>query len=370
MISNNLESALAEAGSSHDFRSGMIDLLREAEAQSRDPELFRERVRWPLIQALIGQGGIHRLKLTNGLLFDLSLDSRIEKAALLSADPHLDHIWEPQTTRLLIALSAGASNVLIGGAYIGDQALPLAQHLRANSSMAVVHAFEPMLDTYNKLLHNIDINGLSNIRAHPHALWDCDGMELLLSGEPALAGAVPLAEMSGQSGSTASSVKIDSYVCREHLDRVDVIMLDTEGGEECALHGAMRLLSRPATASPHLIFEIHRNYVDWSNGLHQTAIVSMLLSLGYQVYAIRDYHANISTQGQAIEVIPVDRVYLDGPPHGFNLLASKDPDLIEKYGLRVVNEVSPKYLRGKDPALHAPLPGAFLRTGSDQVFNE
>lgn len=369
-MSNNLESALAEAGSSDDFRSGMIDLLRKAEAQSRDPELFRERVRWPLLQALIGQGGIHRLKLKNGLLFDLSLDSRIEKAALLSTDPHLDHIWEPQTTRLLIALSAGASNVLIGGAYIGDQALPLAQHLRANSPVAVVHAFEPMIDTYNKLLRNIDINGLSNIRPHQHALWDCDGMELLLSGEPALAGAAPLAQMSVHTGNTASSVTIDSYVRREQLDQVDVIMLDTEGGEECALRGAKHLLSRPATASPDLIFEIHRFYVDWSNGLHQTAVVSMLLSFGYQVYAVRDYHANLSTQGQAIEVIPVDRVYLDGPPHGFNLLASKDPDLIEKYDLRVVYDVSPKYLPGKDPALHAPLPGAFLNTRSEQAFNE
>lgn len=365
MMSNSLESALAEAASSDDFRSGMVDLLRKAEAQSRDPELFRERVRWPLLQALIGQGGTHRLSLKNGLLFDLSLDSRIEKAALLSADQHPDHIWEPQTTRLLIALSAGASNVLVGGAYIGDHALPLAYSLREASPTAVVHAFEPMPDTYNKLRHNIAINSLPNIRSHPYALWDCDGMDLLLNGEPALAGAVPVAESAQPIGSIATSIKIDSYVHREQLERVDVIMLDTEGGEESALRGAVHLLSRPATASPDLIFEIHRNYVDWSSGLGRTAIVSWLLDLGYKVYAIRDYHANISTHGQSIEVIPVDRVYLDGPPHGFNLLASKDPDLIEKYGLMVVYDVSPKYLQSKDPALHAPLHGALGNTRSE-----
>ena len=355
MLSNALESALAEVGAFEEIRLGIMDLLRKAEAQSRDPELFRERVRWPLLQALIGEEGTHRLQLLNGLVFDLSLDSRIEKAALLSADLHPDHIWEPQTTRLLIALSAGASNGVVGGAYIGDQVLPLAHQLRQDTPMAVVHAFEPMVDPYNKLRNNIAINSLANIRAHRHALWDCDDMDLLLDGEPAMAGAVPLAEPTGHSGSITSSVKIDSYVRREQLDRVDVIMLDTEGGEERALRGAMQLLSLPATAAPDLIFEIHRHYVDWSNGLEGTAVVSMLLSLGYKVYAIRDYHANIATQDLVIEVIPADRVYLDGPPHGFNLLASKDPDLIDRYGLRAVQDVSPKYLKGKDPALHSPL---------------
>jgi len=227
-----------------------------------------------------------------------------------------------------------------------------------------------MANTYNKLLHNISINGLCNIKAHQQALWDSDGMDLLLNGEPALAGAVPLAEPKAHNGNIATSVRVDTYVRRQVLDQVDVIMLDTEGGEERALLGAMPLLTLPTIASPDLIFEIHRNYVDWSQGLDETAVVSMLLSTGYKVYAIRDYHANVSTRNQPIEVIPSDRVYLDGPPHGFNLLASKDPDLIDKYGLIVVHDVSPKYLQGKDPALHAPLNHAFSSTTTKPAFND
>jgi hypothetical protein len=53
----------------------------------------------------------------------------------------------------------------------------------------------------------------------------------------------------------------------------------------------------------------------------------------------------------------VDRVYLEGPPHGFNMLATKDRDLVGRLGLRIVENVSPKLLLDKDPALHHPLGG-------------
>jgi hypothetical protein len=59
-------------------------------------------------------------------------------------------------------------------------------------------------------------------------------------------------------------------------------------------------------------------------------------------------------ENRPIEIIPVDRVYLEGPPHGFNVLATTDSDLINRYGLRIVEDVSPKLLLHKDPALHHP----------------
>jgi hypothetical protein len=134
-----------------------------------------------------------------------------------------------------------------------------------------------------------------------------------------------------------------------------LIMLDTEGGEENALLGARETIARD---SPNIVFEIHRNFVDWSGGLEKTSIVSLLTSQGYDVFAIRDFHSNYPMANEPIEVIPIDRVYLEGPPHGFNTLATKDANLIERLGLRIVNDVSPKLLLDRDPALHLPLSAA------------
>jgi len=124
--------------------------------------------------------------------------------------------------------------------------------------------------------------------------------------------------------------------------------LDTEGGETKALYGAAKTLE---ASSPHVVFEIHRQFVDWSDGLENTDVVRFLTSRGYSAYAIRDFHDNYPMTGRPIEVIPMDKVYLEGPPHGFNMLASKH-DVIQRLGLRVVESVSPKLLLDKDPALH------------------
>jgi hypothetical protein len=106
---------------------------------------------------------------------------------------------------------------------------------------------------------------------------------------------------------------------------------------------------------PNLVFEIHRNFVDWTAGLEKASVVKFLSELGYEVFAIRDFHNNYPMKTRPIEIIPIDRVYLEGPPHGFNALATRDSTLVERLGLRLVEDVSPKLLLHKNPALHDPI---------------
>jgi len=128
-------------------------------------------------------------------------------------------------------------------------------------------------------------------------------------------------------------------------------MLDTEGGEENALLGAQQTLSRD---QPNIVFEIHRNFVDWSAGLEQTSVVKLLKSHGYDLFAIRDFHNNFPMAEYPVEIVPVATVYLEGPPHGFNVLATRDMSLVDRLELKIVENVSPKLLLEKDPALHFP----------------
>lgn len=341
-----LAPAVAAAGKDERLRNAIFDALRQAEIEADDPAAFRERVRWPLILALLSEARTHRIVLLNGLVFEVSPDSRIEKALLLSTEAHPDHVWEPQTTRLLTALAAGARNVIVGGAYIGDHVAFIA---RAVAGTGTVHAFEPSGHSFDRLLHHLQINNLDNVVAHRLGLWDISDVALQLEGDLALGSSVPMIDPER----AFNSVSIDDYVRSQDLAAVELIMLDTEGGEENSLVGARETIAR---LSPNIVFEIHRNFVDWTGGLENTSIVRLLTSQGYEVFAIRDFHNNYPMAGTPIEVIPVDQVYLEGPPHGFNTLATRDPDLIDRLGLRVVKGVSPKLLLGRDPALHLPLP--------------
>ena len=342
-----LAHALASLGKDERVRGLIFDALREAELEAEDPAAFREQVRWPLILALLTDVESHRVVLENGAIFDVRPDSRIEKALLLSSVAHPDHVWEPQTTRLLTTLARDATNVIIGGAYIGDQTVLIAHAMPGGR----VHAFEPMKHAFERLLHHLQINDLDNVVAHRLGLWSTSNASLQLDGHLALASSIAVAAGQNASAETAESLAIDDYVRSQDLSRVELIMLDTEGGEENALMGAQQTIARD---QPNLIFEIHRNFVDWTAGLEKTSVVRFLTSQGYDVFAIRDFHNNYPMRAYPIEIVPVTTVYLEGPAHGFNLLATRDDTLVKRLDLRIVENVSPKLLLEKDPALHFP----------------
>jgi FkbM family methyltransferase len=349
---NLLVPALSAAGKNERLRNAIFDALRQAENEANDPALFREQVRWPIILSLLSEVEAHRVVLENGLIFEVSPDSRIEKALLLSTEAHPDHVWEPQTTKLLMALAERASNVVVGGAYIGDHVVFIARVTSETTPPGTVHAFEPFQPSFDRLLHHLRINNLSNVIAHRLGLWKSSNVALQLEGDLALASSAPVVDQHGEVVRAVTSISIDDYVLSRQLPSVELIMLDTEGGEENALLGARETIARN---SPNIVFEIHRNFVDWTGGLEKTSIVSSLTSQGYEVFAIRDFHSNYPMAKQPIEIIPVQEVYLEGPPHGFNVLATKDGNLIGRLGLKIVKNVSPKLLLAKDPALHLPV---------------
>jgi hypothetical protein len=135
-------------------------------------------------------------------------------------------------------------------------------------------------------------------------------------------------------------------------------MLDIEGAELAALKGARAYLGQPPGVAPAVIFEVHRHYVDWSNGLGNTEITRFLKDFGYALFAVRDYQSNVPMADQPIELIRPEHTYLDGPPHGFNMLAVKDEAVLDARQFRFCTGVSPKLLAHRDPQLHQPLAAA------------
>jgi hypothetical protein len=197
------------------------------------------------------------------------------------------------------------------------------------------------------LERNAALNGLDNVRVNAIGLWSDSVSRLRFVGSDALAGMVAADD-------GVPAITIDDYAKSAGIARVGLIMLDLEGGELHVLRGAARVLSDHA---PHVVFEIHRSYVDWSAGLHNTEIVQYLGSFGYTLFAVRDFQSNYDLGGRPIELVPVETAYLEGPPHGFNVLALKDAAVIENDAFRITPNVSPKLLLHRDPKLHHPAGG-------------
>jgi FkbM family methyltransferase len=350
---SRLEDALAAVGADVSLRERMIRLCQDIETQLARLDFdVREQVTGPIVDALHRDVGLLEKRLGTGLVFHFQYGGKIARDFVMSADAEPDHVWEPQTTKLLLHLAERARTIVVAGAYAGDQALLLAQKLR--SAGGVCHCFEPDLRQLEILAQNARTNGLDKYMVlNGVGLWDSEDAALRLVGDGEL-GRPEQAETTGQ-GTCIPTTTVNAYGARHGLDSIDVVMLDVEGGEHAILRGASHYLSQPPGKAPIVIFEIHRAYVDWSAGLDNTDIGRLLRQHGYRLYAVRDYQSNVPMAGQPIELVESAGAYLEGPPHGFNMLAVKDERLVQGPLFRICSGVSPKLLRHRDPRLHKPL---------------
>jgi FkbM family methyltransferase len=345
--------ALSRIGGTEEWRQAFIRQLIAFEGAIDAPGVdVREELTGPLVDALYDDDQVVRKTLSSGVTFEFLYRSKIARDFVMSVPERPDHAWEPQTSRILVRLAKGAKQVVIGGAYFGDHAVLIAREIAGGGG--VVHAFEPNTQQRGMLMRNAEQNGLTNIVPRPEGLWHDSTTNLKLVGYDSFANAEVADAGADDSFKT---VTIADYLKASGVDRLDLIVLDIEGAELGALKGAEPFLAQPQGQAPHILFEVHRHYVDWSNGLPETEIVRLLSGHGYSVFALRDFNSNYDLAGKPVELIPADAVHLEGPPHGFNMVAVKDPSIFNDPGYAIVRDVSPKYLRHKDPKLHHPVGG-------------
>ena len=340
-----IEEALHAVGRDPATRARIVAALigYERLAENRFTRV-RDEVTGPIVDALHFSIDTVRKELSSGLIFEFPYRSKIARDFIMSVPEKPSHVWEPQTTKLLLRLSQGASDVIVGGAYFGDQAILVADAMRGRGTC---HCFEPAEVQAAMLRRNADLNGLENVRVEAIGLWSDSTSRLAFVGHDALAGMIVCED-------GIATTTVDSYAEECGIERVGLIMLDLEGAELAVLRGARRVLRDHA---PHVVFEVHGSYVDWSNGLKETEIVRYLASFGYTIFAIRDFQSNVDLGDRPIELVPLDGAWLEGPPHGFNLVAVRDPAVLEGDGFLVTPNVSPKLLFHREPRLHHPTGG-------------
>ena len=351
LSSGNVEQALAKIGDDSLLRREMVDFLRRMEEEHSFEKInVREEITGPLVDILYQNSDVTCKVLSSGIKICFRYQSKIARDFIMAGD-RPECVWEPQTTKLLLSLGTNAKAIIIGGAYFGDQAIIVADAIKSSGGMC--HCFEVSSEEMKMLKLNASNNNLNNLEFNQLALWDEDRKYLTLVGSDSHASCREIEEK--DSGETFTTITIDSYGREKKLERIDLIMLDIEGGEFVALKGAENYLKKPVIEAPNLIFEIHRHYVDWSNGLENTEIIKFLKGFGYHFFGIRDYQGNVPMEGRPVELVPIKGMYLEGPPHGFNVLAVKDKSIIDKHNLKICPGVSPKLLFHRDPKLHQPL---------------
>ena len=298
---------------------------------------FREHITTRIFDQLIKKNQVF-VKSINGLRIYFPNSSKIAKEFLLSHEKSPDHIWEPQTHKLLNILCKNKKNIFFGGAFFGDHSCLIAKKF----SKSKIYCFEPLNKQRFYLQKNKKINNLNNLYVSNRALFNLKDKKLYIKERKKDDGDISLTTQKNIKTKFFYTDTLDNFVFKKKIKEIDVLMIDVEGNELNVLLGAQNLIKN--NNLKNIIFEIHSKYVNWRKGLKNTSIIKLLLKYGYNIYSVRDYHSNIKLKNK-VELLGLKNTYLEGPDHGFNLIATKDKTLLSNKNIFInYKNYSPKYL--------------------------
>jgi FkbM family methyltransferase len=191
--------------------------------------------------------------------------------------------FEPIESYLLTRLLRPGMVVIDAGANIGQYTLLAATAVGPTGS---VHSFEPVPAIFAHLQTHVSTNGLRNVKVNRMALWHEESTVTLGLPPP-----YPHNDGAWTIGTTeslaarvnAEAIRLDTYVNRCGLPRVDVIKMDIQGAEPFAMAGARGVL---ADYRPALLMEIDRASLK-GLGHSPEMLWEELSKLGYRAWRIR-----------------------------------------------------------------------------------
>ena len=154
--------------------------------------------------------------------------------------------YEPEMTPLWFELASRADVILDVGAHVGLYTL-LAAHANSRSK---IFAFEPHPTVYGRLVRNVALNGVKNVRCVQAACGAMGGTgELCEVDRPGVPSGSTLDSRFmkpewGIRSRVVSVVLLDEVVAGADLATVDLVKLDTEGTEPQVLEGMRNTLRR------------------------------------------------------------------------------------------------------------------------------
>lgn len=113
------------------------------------------------------------------------------------------------------------------GAHVGIVSCYLAKRW----PLTRIYAFEPIAANFARLEHNLQANGVENVRALCCAVT-CDGRDVVLVGDAASnTGGYSAFTSAGPQVTAAHSISLSDFLSQAEIDRVALLKLDCEGAE-------------------------------------------------------------------------------------------------------------------------------------------
>lgn len=186
--------------------------------------------------------------------------------------------YEIVDSNMIMRLVAPDACVLDIGANMGWYAINIAK----THPHSVVHAFEPLPNTYQVLIDNIGINAIDNVVSHPFG-FSTEEKDLKFFFYPEGSGnasSVNLTDRTDVSEITCKVKVLDEVAEELKFGRVDFIKCDVEGAELFVFQGGKKLLARD---KPIVFSEMLRKWAAKFH-YHPNEIIALFRELGYRCF--------------------------------------------------------------------------------------
>lgn len=228
----------------------------------------------PKLRQMGAQLGERTVKTRHGFRMKINLGDWLGQYVWLTGN------YEPSTASIMAALLKPGNTMVDIGANAGFFTLLAARHV---GQRGLVHAFEPIPSTYNRLVHNIALNQTTHVTSYPIAISATKGEITIYEGP---------ADHVGLSGMRKlAQTKTTHQVITSPLDEIisknapiHLIKIDVEGAEQLVIEGMTHILTMH---HPHLIIEFSDNFLR-DFGHSADSLYSIIVKQGYEVYQITE----------------------------------------------------------------------------------
>ncbi|MFA6086649.1 FkbM family methyltransferase [Mucilaginibacter sp.] len=186
--------------------------------------------------------------------------------------------YEPEESAMLYRIIEENYTVFDIGGNLGWYT----NHIAPLLTEGEIYAFEPIPETFEKLVKNVQLNGFDNITLENFAFSDKqDKIKFFYS--PAMPGASSSQNITG--GNNMQELEcitntVDNYVADNKISKLDFIKCDVEGAEFMVFKGAKNTIQK---YHPIVFSEMLRKWSAKFN-YHPNDIINFFRELGYECY--------------------------------------------------------------------------------------
>jgi FkbM family methyltransferase len=188
--------------------------------------------------------------------------------------------YEKESLSMILKLIPDKAVIFDIGANIGWFTLNIAKSIKNTQ----IYAFEPIKHTYQQLAYNLKLNNIENVKAVNSALGEKEGTTSFFYYKEG-SGNASMRELSREYKAErvkGSVMKLDDFVAKNRLKRLDFLKCDVEGAELMVFKGGLESIKK---FKPVIFAELLRK---WSKpfGYHPNDVIDLLGDIGYKCFVI------------------------------------------------------------------------------------